>query len=278
MSGLKFGLVIPLTDARAAADLACEAEHAGWDGFFVGEAIWSVDPWLTLAVAAARTTRIRLGTMLTPAPLRTPWKLAAESATLDHLSNGRAIVSLGAGAVWMGWQAFPDYPTDARTRAELLDETIDILTLLYRGKQFDYQGTHYHLTLTAMDEVHYPPPPVQQPRIPLWVVGVWPRQQSMQRVLKCDGLIPHVLAADGSMTELRPEHLRVMREYVETNRTLSQPFDVIVEGTTFGLHGAQLRERLQPWADAGATWWMETCFGVTHNELVERLRQGPPQL
>jgi alkanesulfonate monooxygenase SsuD/methylene tetrahydromethanopterin reductase-like flavin-dependent oxidoreductase (luciferase family) len=105
-------------------------------------------------------------------PLRRPWKVASESVALDHLSEGRLILGLGTGAVWMGWQAFPDYATDTRTRAELLHESIDILSLLYRGKAFDYDGKHYHLRLTAMDEQHYPPPPVQQPRIPLWVVEI----------------------------------------------------------------------------------------------------------
>jgi hypothetical protein len=83
-----------------------------WDGFFVGEAVWSIDTWVTLAAATIRTARIRLGTMLTPLPLIQPWKLASESVTLDHLSQGRVILSLGMGAVWMGWQAFPDLATD----------------------------------------------------------------------------------------------------------------------------------------------------------------------
>jgi alkanesulfonate monooxygenase SsuD/methylene tetrahydromethanopterin reductase-like flavin-dependent oxidoreductase (luciferase family) len=57
----------------------------------------------------------------------------------------------------MGWQGFPDEVTDTRTRAEMLDESIDILTLLYERKQFDYAGRHYHLKLTLLDEIDYPP-------------------------------------------------------------------------------------------------------------------------
>jgi alkanesulfonate monooxygenase SsuD/methylene tetrahydromethanopterin reductase-like flavin-dependent oxidoreductase (luciferase family) len=159
MAALKFGLVSPFGEARFAADLAYEAERTGWDGFFIGEAIWHNDAWVALA-AAMRTERIRLGTMLSPMPVMKPWKLAAESASLDNLSNGRVILSLGLGAVWMGWQAFPDYAADIKTRAELLDKGIDILSLLYCGKPFDYDGKHYHLRLTAVDEQHYPPPPL----------------------------------------------------------------------------------------------------------------------
>ena len=151
MTAMQFGLVVPLTNVRAVSGLAREAEACGWDGFFVGEAVWSIDAWVTLAAATVHTSRIRLGTMLTPVPQVTPWKLAAQSATLDHLSQGRAIIALGTGATWMGWQGFPQVATDTKTLAEMLDEGIDILTLLYRAQPFDYRGRHYQLTLTLVD-------------------------------------------------------------------------------------------------------------------------------
>ncbi len=163
---MKFGIALPYTTARVVAKLSQLAEEAGWDGCFLGDAIWCEDPMIGLAAAAMVTNRIRLGTMITPAPLRIPWKLASESLALDHLSQGRLILGLGAGATWMGWHAFPDEVSDARARAEMLDETIDILTLLYQRQQFDYDGKHYHLKLTQMDVMHYPPKPIQQPRVP----------------------------------------------------------------------------------------------------------------
>jgi hypothetical protein len=274
---MKKGVVIPLKDAKRAAAIAVEAERAGWDGFFIGEAIWSIDAWLTLAAAAVQTQCIRLGTMVTPMPLQTPWKLAAESATLDHLSNGRAIVSLGMGAVWMGWQGFPDVPADIHTRAELLDEGIDLLDAFYRGKPFDYAGKHHHLKLTLLDEMHYPPPPVQQPRVPIWVVGVWPRKKSMQRVLKCDGLIPHLMNDEGKFIDVTPAALREMKHYVDANRTAGTPFDFVIEGSTRDEDAAQIDARLAEWQDAGATWWMETLFGMRDDEIAEIVRNGPPR-
>ena len=57
-------------------------------------------------------------------------------------------MGLGAGAAWMGRQVFPDEVTDAKSRAEMLDETIDILSLFDQRKQFDYDGKYYHLKLT----------------------------------------------------------------------------------------------------------------------------------
>lgn len=277
MSIMKFGFVY-WSDARTVANFAHEAELAGWDGFFVGEALWHVDAWVSLAAAAMLTNSIRLGTMLSPLPSIKPRKLASQAATLDNLSNGRVIITVGMGATWMGYQGFPDEVTDLKTRSELLDEGIDILTLLFQGKQFDYAGKHHHIKLTAVDEMHYPPRPVQQPRIPIWAVGVWPRMKSMRRVLRCDGLIPAKMGPDGKFCDLQPEDIRQMKAYIEANRTLTTPFDIIVEGNTFGLERAQSVDKLSPWIEAGATWWMESMGQTPQDELLAHLRKGPPHL
>lgn len=276
MSALKLGVYVPYSDARNAANLALRAEEAGWDGFFVGDAVWCVDPIVALTASAMLTRRIHLGTMVIPMPLRRPWKVASETAALDNLSGGRLILGLGMGAVWMGWQGFPDEVTDTRARAGMLDEGIDILTLLYRRKQFDYDGKHYHLKLTLVNEMHYPPPPVQQPRIPLWVVAVWPRMKSMKRVLKCDGLIPAKMDRAGRFVEVLPADVKEMKAYVDANRTLPTSFDIVVEGRTVGLDRAQVRDKLRPWVESGATWWIESLEGG--DQTTERIEQGPPQL
>lgn len=278
MTALKFGLALPYGAARMTARLAQQAEEAGWDGCFAGDAIWCEDPLIGLAAAAMTTRRIRLGTMVIPMPLRRPWKVASESVALDRLSDGRLILGLGAGAVWMGWQSFPDEVTDTRARAEMLDESIDILTLLYQRKPFDYDGRHYHLKLTLLDEQHYPPRPIQQPRIPLWVPGIWPRKRSMARALKCDGLLAEKVGPDGQAQEVAPADIREIKAYVDANRTLTTPFDIVASGKTAGLNRAQLKEKLLPWHDAGATWWIEGLWDATEEQAAERIRQGPPQI
>ena len=278
MTALKFGLALPYISAREVADLAHLAEQAGWDGCFLGDAIWCEDPMIALAAAAMTTQRIRLGTMITPVPLRRPWKLASESIALDRLSGGRLTLGLGTGAVWMGWQGFPDEVTNTKARAEMLDECIDILTLLYQRKPFDYMGKHYHLKLTLLDEQHYPPKPVQQPRIPLWAVGVWPRPKSMQRVLKCDGLLAEKLDRDGNR-EVTPADIGAMKAFVDANRTLSTPFDIVVNGKTANLGRTQLQETLTQWQEAGVTWWVEGLWDESSVEQVaDRIRRGPPRL
>ena len=278
MTTMKFGLALPYVSARIAARLSCLAEEAGWDGCFLGDAIWCEDPMIALAAAAMVTHRIRLGTMIIPMPLRRPWKVASESLALDHLSDGRLILGLGAGAVWMGWQGFLDEVTDTKARAEMLDEGIDILTLLYQRKQFDYDGKHYHLKLTLVDELHYPPRPVQQPRIPLWTVGIWPRKKSMERVLKCDGILVEKMNHEGKGEEVTPADIREIKAYIEANRTLTTPFDIVVGGKTAGLDKAQLQDKLLSWKEAGATWWIEGLIEASQEGAAERIRQGSPQL
>ncbi len=287
---MKFGLGLPYNQVRAVLRWAQLAETAGWDGCFLGDAIWCEDPMIALAAAATATSRIRLGTMIIPVPLRRPWKIASESVALDRLSDGRLILGLGAGAVWMGWHAFPDEVTDTKARAAMLDETIDILTLLYRGRPFDYDGQYYHLRLTELDEMHYPPKPVQQPRIPLWVPGLWPRKKSMQRVLKGDGLLVEKVGEDGRSTEATPDDVRQMKAFVAANRTLTTPFDIVMNGSTKDLDPTQQKETLLAWQDAGVTWWIEDLSPYGRGlgwaekwtpEIVEqlwqRLRQGPPK-
>ncbi len=273
---MKFGLALPYNKVRSVAGWAQQAEAAGWDGCFLGDAIWCEDPMIALAAAAVSTNRIRLGTMITPAPLRHPWKLASESLALDRLSDGRLILGLGAGAVWMGWHAFPDAVTDSKTRAAMLDETIDILTRLYQRQPFDYDGQHFHLKLTELDEMHYPPPPVQQPRIPLWVPGLWPRQKSMARVLKCDGLLVEKVGKDGRSAAPTPDDVREMKAFLDANRSLTTPFDIVMNGSSQDLEPAAQQETLLAWQDAGVTWWIEGLWGVPDEVVNTVIRRGPP--
>lgn len=274
---MKIGLALPYNSARTASEFAQLAEESGWDGCFLGDAIWCQDPMIALAAAAMTTRHIRLGTMIVPAPLRRPWKIASESIALDHLSGGRFTLGLGTGAVWMGWQSFPDEVTDAKTRGEMLDETIDILSLLYQRKQFDYEGKHYHLKLTLMDEMHYPPKPVQQPRIPIWAVGIWPGKKSMQRVLKCDGMFVEKRGAGNQEENLTPEDILGIRAYVEANRKLKTPFDIVVSGKISQLDAQEQQKQLHAWQEAGATWWVEGLWGETEKAVSTIIQKGLPQ-
>ncbi len=275
---MRFGFVLPRGDARDAAELAAVAEDAGWDGFFVWESVWGVDAWMALAAAAVRTERIRLGTMLTPLPRKRPWELAGQTATLDNLSGGRTILSVGLGAPHEGWLAFEPDP-GRRTRAELLDEGLDVLTGLWAGQPFRYEGRHYRVTPTDF----VPPPPlVQRPRIPIWVVGGWPAPRSMARAARYDGWLPNLVAKAGEPTgRLSAEQLAEGVAWIREHRAAAglpmEGYDVVAEGATSD--GAA--EVVGRWRDAGATWWIEADWGVEEGKVREyahaRLRAGPPR-
>ena len=287
---MKCGFILPFGDACAAADLAYEAEQTGWDGFFVLEPVWGVDAWVALAAAAMRTEQIRLGPVLTPLPRRRPWKLANEALTLDHLSKGRVILSVGLGDI-DELRPFGEV-TDRKTRAELLDEGLDILTGLWRGQPFSFAGKHYQI------KTRYTSPlsSIQQPHIPIWVVGAWPSKKSMQRTLRYDGLLPQVLkSADGKFAvgkfavgkfaagtapvaqRVDLADLRAIRAYVDAQRSDSETFDIVIEGDTPGDDRQEAARVVAQWAEAGATWWLEAPWDAeTQDDVRQRIRQGPP--
>jgi alkanesulfonate monooxygenase SsuD/methylene tetrahydromethanopterin reductase-like flavin-dependent oxidoreductase (luciferase family) len=95
---MRYGAVLPGGTAPEQVELGVLAERCGWDGVFTWEAAYGVDPWSVLAAIAARTSLVRLGTMLTPLPWRRPWKVASQVATVDQISRGRAILAVGVGA------------------------------------------------------------------------------------------------------------------------------------------------------------------------------------
>jgi alkanesulfonate monooxygenase SsuD/methylene tetrahydromethanopterin reductase-like flavin-dependent oxidoreductase (luciferase family) len=271
---MQYGFVLPYGDARTAADTARLCEQSGWDGFFVWEPVWGIDAWICLTAAAMVTDRIKLGTMLTPLSRMRPWKLASETATLDNLSGGRVILAVGLGAIDTGFAEFGE-ETDRRIRAELLDESLDILTGLWAGQPFSYDGKHYRIRETSFFP---PPPPIQQPRIPIWVVGAWGRPRSMRRALRYDGLLPHLAES----AELTPALVAQMRAHADAERGEDAgPYDIVVEAESPANDSAAAIAKARPYEHAGATWWIESPWGITGPDAAARLRArivaGPPR-
>lgn len=275
---MQYGFIIPQGTIQEIIEMAREGEAAGWDAMFYWDGIYiesvdaMYDPWVVLTAMALNTKRVRLGLIISPISRRRPWKLARETVSVDQLSNGRLIVPVGLGAPDDGGFGKVGEPTDRKVRAQLLDEGLDILTGLWSGKPFSYQGEHYHL-----QEMTFRPTPVQQPRIPIWVVGAWPRPKSMQRALRYDGLIPYKLTEPA--TPMTPDDIRAIRAYIAANRTATTPFDIVWEGETPGDKPAQARAIVQPWVEAGITWWTESRWTTDDLEAVRtRIRQGPPRV
>ncbi len=265
---MKFGFVVPWGDADDVGELAAAAEEAGWDGLFVWEPVWGVDAWISLGLAAVRTSRIRLGTLLTPPSRRRPWELASQVATVDRLSNGRVTLSVGLGALDSGFETFGE-ECDKRLRAELMDECLDIVCGLWRGQPFSYDGRHYTVAATEFPTIGHT---VQDPRVPIWCVGAVGRDKSIRRALRWDGVIPQVL--DGSSAR-QPDldDVAALRNRVDTELN-GRAFDIVVEGTMSDHSPAA-------YADAGATWWIESMWDAMseHSPVAaayDRLAQGPP--
>jgi hypothetical protein len=105
--------------------------------------------------------------------------------------------------------------------------------------------------------------------------------KSMRRVLRYDGLLPAVMGDDGKvrMSPVTPDEVREMKGFVEANRTETTPFDIVVEGETPGDDGEKTSAIVGPYAEAGATWWIEALWSATELEGVRnRIQQGPPRL
>jgi len=262
---MHFGFVVPWADAGEVGELAAAAEEAGWDGLFVWEPVWGVDAWIALAMAASCTSRIRLGTLLTPPSRRRPAELASQVATVDRLSGGRVILSVGLGAPESGFGAFGE-ETDRRVRAELMDECLDIVTGLWAGQPFAYTGRHYTITPT---EFPTNGATVQQPRVPIWCAAAVGRPKSMARALRWDGILPQRLGPDGAEQATIGEVATLHRELA------GRDFDIIVEGSNTEHSPAA-------WAQAGATWWIESMWDAIGQRdpvlaATDRLRDGPPR-
>lgn len=275
---MKYGFVMPMGDARQVADAARRAEQAGWDAIFVWEPVWGVDAWVCLTAAAMVTERIRLGTMISPLSRMRPWKMASETATLDNLSGGRVILSVGLGAVDTGFVEFGEQ-TDRKIRAELLDESLAIITGLWKGQPFAFDGKHYQVKPSSF---MLPPPPVQQPRIPIWVVGAWPSVKSMRRVARYDGLLPSAKDEQGRVSGASPQQVAEMKAWIANERGSMDAFDIVVEGLTPGDDVQRAQDIIAPWQAAGATWWLEALWDANQqadglSQVMRRLEQGPPR-
>jgi alkanesulfonate monooxygenase SsuD/methylene tetrahydromethanopterin reductase-like flavin-dependent oxidoreductase (luciferase family) len=265
---MKFGFVVPWGDADDVGELAAAAEKARWDGLFVWEPVWGVDAWISLGLAAVRTSKIRLGTLLTPPSRRRPWELASQVATVDRLSNGRVTLSVGLGATDSGFETFGE-ECDRRVRAELMDECLDVMCGLWGGQPFAYSGSHYNVAPTDFPTIGHT---VQTPRVPIWCVGALGREKSMRRALAWDGIIPQVLDSDG-VRQPHLDEIRALRERV-AGEPGDRHFDIVVEGTMSEHSPAA-------YSDAGATWWIESMWDAMseHSPVAaayDRLVQGPP--
>ncbi len=236
-----------LADPRLLVDLARLAESRGWAGLFLWDRITYpprdravADPWVTLSAMALATETLRLGPMITPLSRRRVQKVARETVTLDHLSNGRLTLGVGLGSDADDFEPFGEV-VDPRGRARILDDGLEQLDGFWRGG--------------------FNPLPVQRPRIPVWVAAKWPNRRPVRRAIRWDGLFPIDLPGPEGLAELADEigQARAGRE---------EPFDLVVEVPPGG--------DVRSWEEAGATWVLTSIEPQpSEREIRDVIEAGP---
>jgi alkanesulfonate monooxygenase SsuD/methylene tetrahydromethanopterin reductase-like flavin-dependent oxidoreductase (luciferase family) len=273
---MRYGIVTAnlgdYADPRVAVRLAQAAEKAGWEAFFVWDHlgfVWgspSTDPWVVLPAVAASTTRLALGTAITPLARRRPQIVANALASLDLLSGGRVVFGAGLGGVEEEFTAFGDRG-DTKERAAMLDEGLMILNRLWSGAPVTHRGPHY-----AVEGVTLAPLPLQRPRIPIWIGGEG--APALRRAARWDGWLAPTTSPDGTPSK-SPARIAEMVAEIRRHRTTDAPFEVAVDGYS------EAGDPTLPHAygAAGATWWLEIIHGKRGplDEMIARVEAGPPE-
>jgi alkanesulfonate monooxygenase SsuD/methylene tetrahydromethanopterin reductase-like flavin-dependent oxidoreductase (luciferase family) len=262
-------------DPRTLVELGLAAEEHGWDAVYVWDHLlfhdpdWPVaNPTVVLSALAARTSRIRLGVLMTALPRRRVQTVARETASLDVLSSGRLLFGAALGSIDAEYSAFGE-DADLRVRAARLDESLDTLTALWSGEPVSRRGGH-----VVADGVRMLPTPVQRPRIPIWCAGRWPTRAGFRRAARWDGAMPTF-----KYPKTVPVPVADFAEVVDflgAERGGLDGFDIAFEGTTTAADAADV---IEPYAAAGLTWWVE-AFGWWRGGVADartRIAAGPPR-
>jgi alkanesulfonate monooxygenase SsuD/methylene tetrahydromethanopterin reductase-like flavin-dependent oxidoreductase (luciferase family) len=275
---MKHGLFLPpfdgLADVERMADLAVLAEEARWDGFFVWDHLRYpapvreiVDPYICLALMAARTSRITLGPMVTPLIRRRPQVVARQAVTLDRLAKGRLVMGFGIG---------DDYPGDEfacfgelagpTQRGRALDEGLAIFQGLVSGEQVDITGEFF-----VANEVAFQPTAHRSNGIPVWTAGRWANPAPIRRAARYQGMM--VI----QMTE--PEQVVELSEKLRAAGADLDHFDIAVWGQRDEKMVYREDARYAQWSESGVTWFLtgQGPYDLVYDEVREYVATGPPR-
>lgn len=275
MVRVRFGLSVPnFAEPHRLLEMACTAEEAGWDGFFLWDHVLVdrdqpvpiSEPWTVLAAIATVTSRVRIGTLVTPVPRRRPWVLARQVTTVDHLSGGRAVLGVGLGFPPEVEYGALGEPADQKGHARLLDEGLEVIASLWSGERVGHDGPVHHL-----DGVTFLPRPVQQPRVPIWSAASLPARAGVRRAARWDGVVP-IFTKGMYIRPVTPEEVAGIVDDVGRIREEQSPFDVVVWEVAPDAAGRRAYEQ------AGATWLIEgpAPGPVWFEDAVGMASAGPP--
>lgn len=179
------------TDWPTMRDAAVAAEAAGWDSVWTWDHLLAIqgpwqqpifEGWMSLAAIASLTSRVRLGLMVGANTFRNPGLTAKTATTLDHVSDGRAILGIGGAWFEREHEAF-GIPFGATTgeRLDWLDESVGLMRRLLNGELVTHDGPHYRM-VDALCE----PRPIQE-RLPILVGGSGPKKTLRTVARHADG-------------------------------------------------------------------------------------------
>ena len=193
--------------------------------------------------------------------------------SIDLLSSGRFILGVG-----IGWPTDPEFTRfhqeeDMKVRGDMLDEGLDILNGLWSGRPFSYAGEHY-----TLEEVTFLPKPLQEPRIPIWVGGMWPNRRPFRRAAQWDGVA--AIGHDGeNFTDIGPKEIGDIVDFIGEHRTSDGPYDVTIADLWLD-DRAKAKDDLAALEAAGTTWVRESWnpdAGVEYRDWFREVQAGPPR-
>ena len=250
-----------------------EADELGYDSAFGFDHFFPIitDPngpclegWTLLAALAAQTKRLKVGLLVTGNTYRNPAVLAKMAATVDHVSNGRLILGLGAGWFELEHRAFdiPYYTTGQRARR--LVEAVELIKLLFTQDRTSYTGKYYTIT-----DAPFEPKPVQKPYPPILIGGMGPRVIQPLAARHAD--IWHFFVRDGGVEAVQKTcaHFdavcqKVGRNPAEVQKSVSLRFPLLNRPS------AEIIQQVKALRQAGVQYFILSLFENLDRRLMRR--------
>jgi F420-dependent oxidoreductase-like protein len=250
-----------------------EADELGFDTAFVFDHFMPIysDPngpcfegWTLLSALAAQTKRVKVGVLVTGNTYRNPAVLAKMAATVDHVSNGRLILGVGAGWFELEHTAYGIPFSTAGGRAKQLGEAVEVLKLLFTQEKSTFTGKYYQLKDAA-----FAPQTVQKPHSPILIGGMGPKR--IQPLVARHADIWNFFVRDGDPQEAKQICTKfdeichkVGRDPAQVEKSVSLRPPQLT-GTTEEVHG-----RIQALVDAGVQHFIISLSAPYDRALLRR--------
>lgn len=262
--GMRFGIVYPAhgpwCDRSFAEKVAIEAERHGldsllvWDHYMLPNGNNTLEAYVLLSYLAGKTSRLKLGTCVTPLPFRNPAMLAKTIATLDVVSGGRAIVGVGAGWHRAEFEGYSKWEGD-HVRVQKTHEALKLMIELWTKREVHFSGKYYSASGAVLE-----PKPLQKPYPQLWF-GTTGKKMLKLAARYGSGWVPIDVTAE----EYRKCVDTLKQELRDTKK------DFVFACVSRPLKGESLAEVVESYARAGCNYFVMQV-GEDRNEALEQIK------